>query len=809
VKRMLRNSNPLLIKRTALNFYFRPLLILLLLLKCYAGSAQVVLYVDDVNGNDANGGTSWPNAYKTVSRALYTARQNTGIDSILVAKGTYYPTGAQNGTNKDSSFVIVRGKLKLYGGYPNGGGIRDIAGNPTVLSGDIGTLNDSTDNSFHVMVIAGNIPSTADSIVVDGFTITKGNANGSGTVNYSTSPISQNSGGGMFMRENATGQKTALRNLTFASNTATYFGGGLEMYIASPDIRNCIFMNNHSLYRGGAFVNDVQASSYATGCSFNGNTANSQGGAVYNVNNTASPSFINCSFTGNNAVPLAPSTTPTEGGAIADNSQSTITNCIFTANRSTNGGGAMNINGNTVTTITYSIFDSNISLNGAGNVGTGGGLQIGFGTCNISNSVVMNNIAGGTADDGGGGLANYGGTFNCSNVTLYGNTTQSTVSPNSNGISIMAGAVNFNNSIAWGNPAQQVYNAGTFNYNYSLIKGITATLPNLNIDPQFADGSNPVGVDGIWGTADDGLRLTNCSPAVNMGSDALVPGSVTTDEAGNARIFGPAVDLGAYEFQSAIATINFTDISKTVGDADAAVPNVANCSGLPMSFTIADNSIATIAGSNLHIVNVGTTTITAHTLNGAPDVTVNLTIMAVLPIDLSLFKAEWLQQGKTARVKFVTENEAATCCYEIERSGDGVTFNTIGKVEARNSAGQNNYSFTDNKAAGKKLYYRLKTIFTNGNTEYSNLQLLQSNAATEIIVFPNPTSDVLQLLLNNNYGTVDVQIINSAGQTIKRISNVSGGGHMLKIPVACLNGGVYYLYLQSGTEMQVLQFVKQ
>ena len=603
---MLRTADPVLIRRPAVYIYLQPMLILLLLLWCYAGSAQAVLYVDDVNGNDVNVGTSWASALKTVSRALNTARQNTAIDSILVAKGTYYPTGAQNGTNMDSSFVILRGKLKLYGGYPNGGGTRDIATNLTCLSGDIGTLNDTTDNSRHVMVIAGNIPSTADSIVVDGFTITKGNADGGAAFNYGSTSVTQNNGGGIYVKENGIGQKTVLRNITITSNTARNMAGGLHIEIASPYIQNCVFTNNHAVIYGGAMGNHDQSGPYVTGCSFSGNTANEFGGAVYNLNNTSSPSFINCSFTGNNAMPVPPGTTWTFGGAICNRGGAnvTIANCIFTANRATGGGGAIEC-GNGVATITSSVFDSNSCSTVAGDIGTGGALQLGAGTCNITNSVLVNNIAGGTADDGGGGIAVYGGTFNCNNLTLYGNTTQSTVRPNGNSISIMSGAVNFNNSIAWSNPAQQVVNLGTFSYNYSLIKGITATLSNLDIDPQFFNIGNPAGADGIWGTADDGLQLTNCSPAVNMGSNALVPGSITTDETGNARIFGAAVDMGAYEYQSAIATINATDIVKTYGDADAAVPNITNCSGLPLAYTIADNSIATIVSGNLHVIKAG------------------------------------------------------------------------------------------------------------------------------------------------------------------------------------------------------------
>ncbi|MBO9202824.1 MULTISPECIES: MBG domain-containing protein [Niastella] len=619
-----------------------------------------VLYVDGSTGNDNNCGSTWTDAFKTFSRALDVARQSTIVDSILVAKGTYYPTGDQTATNRDSSFLILRGKFKIYGGYPNGGGVRDIVNNPTILSGDIGTLNDSIDNSYHVMVITGNIPATSDSIVVDGFTFTKGTANGSGLFNYANTGIFlyQGHGAGIYMQANATGPKTALRNLTFTDGTAAILGGAMELVAASPLIQNCTFSNNRTLTYGGALANDHKASPYVTGCSFTGNISNNAGGAIFSQDPDSGPTFDNCSFTGNKATT---SSSSTYGGAMFNRNAATvnITNCtftgnqanstgftyggviysigssttnitksIFTTNQATGGGGAIAIDGNSITNISYSSFDGNISRNLAGDVGSGGALQTmtGGGTFNINNSVLVNNSAAGTNDDGGGAIMAYSGTFNCRSVTLSGNITASSIKPNAAGISVVAGAtVNFFNSISWGNPANQVHNLGTINYDHSLVKGSAAALPNLDLDPQFVNAGNPSGPDGQWGTADDGLQLTPCSPAADMGNNSLLAG-IPTDEAGNGRIFGPLVDMGAYELQAPLTPMNFTNVVKTYGDADAPVPNITNCSGLPVTFSITNTALATIVSGNLHILKAGTTTITAHTVNGVPDVTVNLTI---------------------------------------------------------------------------------------------------------------------------------------------------------------------------------------
>jgi hypothetical protein len=108
-----------------------------------------------------------------------------------------------------------------------------------------------------------------------------------------------------------------------------------------------------------------------------------------------------------------------------------------------------------------------------------------------------------------------------------------------------------------------------------------------------------------------------------------------------------------------------------------------------------------------------------------------------------------------------------------------VHFNAIGKVDAKNTGGRTTYRFTDNNATGKKLFYRLQTSFTNGNNEYSNIQMLQTNSSTEIMVFPNPATNVLQLRLNISYATMHVQIINGAGQLVKQYPNLSAANQVL------------------------------
>jgi Secretion system C-terminal sorting domain/FG-GAP repeat/FG-GAP-like repeat len=182
--------------------------------------------------------------------------------------------------------------------------------------------------------------------------------------------------------------------------------------------------------------------------------------------------------------------------------------------------------------------------------------------------------------------------------------------------------------------------------------------------------------------------------------------------------------------------------------------------------------------------------------------------LGALPIELISFNIAWLQKGKTARLEFKTDKENGICCFDIEKSADGFNYYTIGTVPARNISGTQSYTFMDGNATGKKQFYRLKIKGMAGQVDYSNIQQLSNDKATEILVFPNPTTDVLQLQLNKAYHNMHVQVVNSTGQMVKQFT-APGLNQVISIPVQNLPAGQYWLRLQSGDEKQVLQFAKQ
>jgi hypothetical protein len=224
-------------------------------------------------------GTSWADADTDLQAALTSAQPG---DQIWVAQGTYKPTG---GTDRTVSFAL-KGGVAVYGGFAGTEaqlGQRDLAHHVTTLSGDIGVPGDSSDNSYHV-VTSSMLDASA---VLDGFTITAGNANASNV----TGP-EDDRGGGMYNDRSS----PTLTNVTFSDNSAALFGGGMDNEVSSPTLTNVTFSGNSAAPAnfggGGGMCNFFSSSPTLTNVTFSDNSAYHGGGMFTGGNSSATLS--NC-----------------------------------------------------------------------------------------------------------------------------------------------------------------------------------------------------------------------------------------------------------------------------------------------------------------------------------------------------------------------------------------------------------------------------------------------------------------------------------------------------------------------------------
>ncbi|SHI72721.1 hypothetical protein SAMN04488096_1041, partial [Mesonia phycicola] len=256
------------------------------------------------------------------------------------------------------------------------------------------------------------------------------------------------------------------------------------------------------------------------------------------------------------------------GGGMHNASSLIITNTTFSGNYGYNGGGMFNNYFSLV--ITNTNFSENIA-------------NYGGGMLNFYNSaaVITNSTFSGNNAVYGGGMCNESSSLDISNNTFIGNSAKYSSDVMAN---FYNSSLNIYNSIVWGELYSNSFSS-TLDIQYSLIEGSSDTS-NGNLD---ATGLTETDI--FTDPTNGDYSLKDSSVAINAASNTLytsVGGDLTNDVdiAGNARLVGSTLDIGAYEnqpLQLVPDTSNIVYVNKNVsgGTADGsswanAIPELAD-----------------------------------------------------------------------------------------------------------------------------------------------------------------------------------------------------------------------------------------
>jgi hypothetical protein len=439
--------------------------------------------------------------------------------------------------DRSSTFNLCPG-VSLYGGF-NGTETmlseRDFVTNQSILSGDLlqddaanipvaDLLTDASRDDNAYSVVTG--VDTDNSTIIDGFTITAGNANGD-----VDNDDMESDGAGMYNDEGS----PIVRNCVFTANSAGDSGAGIDYDgVGTPMVFDCVFDGNFAGEDGGG-IDQGASEGMIVRCIFRNNIAGDNGGGLWTA---GSPDIINCSFIGNQA--------NDDGGGVSltDNQdfvpQPRIINCLFSGNIALAQGGALRVANENNAIIINTTFSGNSASEEGGAISNNNGA-----TPTFINCIIWNNQA--------------NGSTNTSSASVYNND---------------ASNPTFAYSI--------IANSGGSGGGWQAVIG-TDNGDNKDEDPDFVDPLTP----GLSTAGDYRLQIT--SPAIDMGDDAAVPDDIkdvdddgdmdepTPDLDLNDRIVGAMVDMGAYEFPCAAEAGEITneDLIICQGD-DPSTPFTAN-----------------------------------------------------------------------------------------------------------------------------------------------------------------------------------------------------------------------------------------
>lgn len=178
-----------------------------------------------------------------------------------------------------------------------------------------------------------------------------------------------------------------------------------------------------------------------------------------------------------------------------------------------------------------------------------------------------------------------------------------------------------------------------------------------------------------------------------------------------------------------------------------------------------------------------------------------------LPATLLGFAAE--NQPTQVLARWQTASEADLRNFEVQRSPNGTSFNTIGTVAA---AGQSNhlisYSLPDWQPLDGISYYRLRINQNNGTARFSQIVAINRSALKEIRIFPNPVYDNLYVQLPATMQSPK-NILQLYDATGKRLMEKSAANPIETFFLGNLPKGMYELKLIADDEVRTYPVIKK
>ncbi|MET0244766.1 MAG: hypothetical protein ABW174_14910, partial [Flavitalea sp.] len=122
----------------------------------------------------------------------------------------------------------------------------------------------------------------------------------------------------------------------------------------------------------------------------------------------------------------------------------------------------------------------------------------------------------------------------------------------------------------------------------------------------------------------------------------------------------------------------------------------------------------------------------------------------VLPVKFTSFTA--IAKSNGVQVKWETANESNLKNYVVEKSFNGLSFETVKTVAPKGSSISNEYEIIDALNTGN-VSYRIKAVDQDGKITYSVIRTVSAasgNVSAEITAYPNPAVSAVNLKFNSN-----------------------------------------------------------
>ncbi len=335
--------------------------------------------------------------------------------------------------------------------------------------------------------------------------------------------------------------------------------------------------------------------------------------------------------------------------------------------------------------------------------------------------------------------------------------------------------------------------------------------------------SNPTPPSGYTGAPSPARYCTSCHGdfALNPAGGSVTASGLPTGSYAAGQVYNfsititNATPMALWGF-TIKAVIGGSAVSSTLGTFSTTNANTTVVSGelKNTSAVLFTGTSYTYTGLKWTAPASGTSSVSFHMSGVAADnsgdelgdYVYNSSILSV-PIPVIMGDINGRLTDKGAMIEWSTYTEVASRSFDIERSEDGINFQTIQSVaSAGNSNVVKKYSYQDLHlpSSASILYYRLKMVDLNGKFEYSRVLSLKPSLTTYIgNVFPTLLSknDWLHVsMISNIKQEATITIINSNGVKLATQLQqlVKGQNDFMLNGLRMANTGIYVVNIKAG-----------
>ena len=247
-----------------------------------------------------------------------------------------------------------------------------------------------------------------------------------------------------------------------------------------------------------------------------------------------------------------------------------------------------------------------------------------------------------------------------------------------------------------------------------------------------------------------------------------------------------------------------------IGEDPEVVAVQVNTQMVDPMFTNATSFNFTLQSSSPAINFVGVTNAPIDDFDGQlrdanPDLGA-MEFMSPLPVELIQFDGELIENR--VRLNWSTASEQNVAGFEIQKSNNATDWERLGFVVANNHPG--NYQTWDENPFIGITYYRLKNIDLDDSYEFSDIIAVHREEIAEVLVFPNPASESINVSIKRNTNTdLKVEVIDVLGRTVFSQNDFSTfeKNHSMNIELHHLPTGRYWLSIQDGIQVKTIPFI--